>query len=578
MHMPDLSDEELDALFQQGAEGYPEELNLGAWARMEQRLDDARVQQLVNRKVARWFAAEIGIVAVLLLLWGGYREYLPGNGIPPAPAAAARAATQRQNDAASTARPRRVAEAASASQALAVAPTEAAPAPLTAGSATAQVDKASNGAAPAVGPAAVPAGVVPRRKGRLLPPAVTLAGTPDEPGAAAQSEASGTGAAPSATTRRRKNQLTTPLLIAAGRSKSAVGKAGRAAASSETAAAARLGQTATSAPNQAATAASSAGSTATTPASGAAPGTASAPFTPAATGATGNNGPVTAGTEPGAANGTTPAATGAGAATATTPNGGAAAGLFPAETAAAGDVASHPAAPSTPALDVEALQPVSPALLTDALSQLPTALPADSIVRRRARPFVPSRLFITGLYAPELSTVRGAGATRVGHSAGLQIEYLLLPRLRLDVGLLSSMKYYRAHPEDYTPSRTPLYPIEHIDATCRITDIPVSLRYDAWQGVRYRAFGGVGLSSLLMRDEQYRYIYYSTTSTYTRRVKKGSRHLFSVLNLSAGLERQLTPRWSVQAEPYVKLPLGGVGAGKVRLSSGGVFFGLKYGL
>ncbi len=43
MHMPDLSDEELDALFRQGAEGYPEELNLGAWARMEQQLDDARV-------------------------------------------------------------------------------------------------------------------------------------------------------------------------------------------------------------------------------------------------------------------------------------------------------------------------------------------------------------------------------------------------------------------------------------------------------------------------------------------------------------------------------------------------------
>ncbi|RAK66899.1 hypothetical protein DLM85_11870 [Hymenobacter edaphi] len=237
-------------------------------------------------------------------------------------------------------------------------------------------------------------------------------------------------------------------------------------------------------------------------------------------------------------------------------------------TTAAGEVAD----------DTAALLPLTTPLQLQAAGELPTELPSGSIVRRRPRPFVPSRLFITGLYAPELSTVRRAGFERPGHSAGLQVEYLLRPRLRLTVGLLSSMKYYRASSKDYAPARPPLYPIEYIDATCRITDIPVNLRYEAWQGVRYRAFVGAGLSSLLMRDEQYRYIYSGTAYTYTRQVRKGSKHPFSVVNLSAGLERQLSPRWSVQAEPYLKMPLGGVGAGKVRLSSGGVFFGLKYGL
>jgi hypothetical protein len=50
-----------------------------------------------------------------------------------------------------------------------------------------------------------------------------------------------------------------------------------------------------------------------------------------------------------------------------------------------------------------------------------------------------------------------------------------------------------------------------------------------------------------------------------------------VLNLAAGYERDLSAHWSVLAEPYVKLPMGGVGAGKVRLASGGVFLGIKYG-
>lgn len=33
----------------------------------------------------------------------------------------------------------------------------------------------------------------------------------------------------------------------------------------------------------------------------------------------------------------------------------------------------------------------------------------------------------------------------------------------------------------------------------------------------------------------------------------------------------------MQAEPYVKLPLGGVGIGKVYLTNAGAFIGVKYG-
>ena len=49
------------------------------------------------------------------------------------------------------------------------------------------------------------------------------------------------------------------------------------------------------------------------------------------------------------------------------------------------------------------------------------------------------------------------------------------------------------------------------------------------------------------------------------------------LNLSAGYEYEAGPHWRLQAEPYVKVPLTGVGAGKVQLLSAGVYFGLKYG-
>jgi len=47
-----------------------------------------------------------------------------------------------------------------------------------------------------------------------------------------------------------------------------------------------------------------------------------------------------------------------------------------------------------------------------------------------------------------------------------------------------------------------------------------------------------------------------------------------VLDLSAGYEYTLNKRFSLAAEPYVKLPFSGVGAGKIKLNSAGVLFTL----
>jgi hypothetical protein len=56
-----------------------------------------------------------------------------------------------------------------------------------------------------------------------------------------------------------------------------------------------------------------------------------------------------------------------------------------------------------------------------------------------------------------------------------------------------------------------------------------------------------------------------------------NQHLLRILNLTAGVEYGLGTRWNLLAEPYVKVPLAGVGMGKVKLLSAGVLFGLKYG-
>ncbi|UOQ53198.1 hypothetical protein [Hymenobacter cellulosivorans] len=71
MRTPDMSDEELDALFQRSAENYPDEHNLSAWLQMERKLDEAAAGQLVRQRVLRIFALEAVVVLMALLGWWG---------------------------------------------------------------------------------------------------------------------------------------------------------------------------------------------------------------------------------------------------------------------------------------------------------------------------------------------------------------------------------------------------------------------------------------------------------------------------------------------------------------------------
>jgi hypothetical protein len=182
--------------------------------------------------------------------------------------------------------------------------------------------------------------------------------------------------------------------------------------------------------------------------------------------------------------------------------------------------------------------------------------------------------------APDVSTVKFVNVQRPLINAGLILEYRLGQRFRVSTGLLRGNKKYYARREDYAfPPAAYTRDFSRVDGSCTILDVPLNLRYDALVRPNARLFGTVGVSSFFMQHERYTYDYVDNNMTYTweSSFSNENRHLFSILNLSFGYERSLSNHWSLQAEPYLKLPLAGVGAGKVKLTSAGVFLGMKYG-
>lgn len=474
-----MSDEELDELVRRSAEAYPEEIPLGGWLRMEDKLNKAATDQLVRRKVVRLFMFEVAIVALLLLLWQGYRTATTGAEVAQQPARTTLPATKKAT--------------------------------------TVATPEASEQATTALKPSASTSPSVPTTPKTLASKAA------DKPTLASAEVSIPRSSRREATVRPRAKDTdnlfisaTTPrkrrLLAAADESQRTLAVQNSSSLRTEV-------EDEDSRPTTSNKVAEAnpllskeiASSLTNTPEASQRPELAQQPTMPA------------------------------------------------------------PVAPTLPAQDTLVQKSV-----------VPTPAPDSTQTKRPERPRPAHRLVVGVLVAPSFSAVRRLETARFGNDLGVTLEYRLTSRLRVRASVIRSVKQYGAASSDYTiPASWPWRQGDYeVNANCRMTEIPLNLRYDVVSRPKYAVFASVGLSSLLMRYECYDYDYQvnGQPRTAVAEVYNGNNHAFGLLNLSGGVERPLGSRWSVQAEPFLQLPLGGVGAGKVRLTSGGAAFSVKYGL
>jgi hypothetical protein len=208
----------------------------------------------------------------------------------------------------------------------------------------------------------------------------------------------------------------------------------------------------------------------------------------------------------------------------------------------------------------------------------PVAVEKTNSNKQKNKGSFANNFFVTVSAGPDFSAVGGnMGEFRLGVGAG--IGYQISKKFSVRTGFYAARKVYTADPEDYHPPYNfwTYYPnLKNIDANCKVYEIPVTVDYKISSNKKESWFASAGLSSLLMKEETYEYYFKPNYSpnyiTYSKTIHDQNKHYFSVLNLSGGYTRVLNKNISLQAEPYVKIALDGVGYGKVNLNSGGVLF------
>lgn len=198
----------------------------------------------------------------------------------------------------------------------------------------------------------------------------------------------------------------------------------------------------------------------------------------------------------------------------------------------------------------------------------------------------PSELLKKGIffrigYSPDLSSISGNKTTKVGTNYSALIEWRMSPKWTINGGIIKSMKYYDAYPEQYNwPAnwKKPPNPLIEIIATCNMLDIPINLRYDFKSTQNKTFFVSSGITSYVMLKEKYEYEYENNDDPSIKWKKwEGStgNYKLGVLNLSAGMEFITKKKVSFQLEPYSKISLMDIGFGKVKLNSFGLLISSK---
>ena len=192
-------------------------------------------------------------------------------------------------------------------------------------------------------------------------------------------------------------------------------------------------------------------------------------------------------------------------------------------------------------------------------------------------------------FGPDYTDAGGIANNQLGNNIGLTIGYYLTRKLSVNTGIIYSNKFYWSegeaynHPQPYQPGgnyNTFAYapPIELVNGSCNMWEIPLTLRYDFTQNKKTKFFANAGLSSYFMMKQSYIFFFHSGYRALALKTTDNQQlnYWFDVANISVGMETDIGKGFSFQVEPFLKLPFKKMGSEDLRLNSYGVLLSFRY--
>lgn len=191
----------------------------------------------------------------------------------------------------------------------------------------------------------------------------------------------------------------------------------------------------------------------------------------------------------------------------------------------------------------------------------------------KRNPYLGKLTFSVGA-APALNGVNTLKGGDWGGDLGMALTIGLSKKWSFTTGVIYAKKVYSTGYENYNPVNPPSisYKPTSVDADCRVLDIPLNINYKLFSNKQNEIKLSTGLSSYMMLKEDYSFNYTNPSypSNYVYEVRNENKHWLGVVNASVEYQRKINTTMSIGIQPFVKIPLDGVGYSRVKLKTAGV--------
>jgi len=183
------------------------------------------------------------------------------------------------------------------------------------------------------------------------------------------------------------------------------------------------------------------------------------------------------------------------------------------------------------------------------------------------------------LYARDESSIGFESNRGQGYSWQFLAGFRFAKRWSIESGIhIEKKEYYTNGAHTNKAFLNPAGTVLWIESESRLLEIPLTVKYDALLKKRHNLFVATGLSSYIINREDFEYeeevngVIQKSNVAFT----KATSNLFSTINFSLGYQYRLGKIGSIRIEPYLNLPISGIGKGESPVISKGIYVGWVY--
>ena len=180
---------------------------------------------------------------------------------------------------------------------------------------------------------------------------------------------------------------------------------------------------------------------------------------------------------------------------------------------------------------------------------------------------------------PDFSKVQTGPFSGPGLGAGVIAGYKINSRVFLETGISIDTKYYYSNGNIFNKADASMPDemiINNLESRSRILEIPLNVGCLFYGNKNTNLFVATGIAAYIMTKEKNNYNFTENGSPgkMVGIYERNNLKMPAVFNISAGLEERLSKLINLRIEPYLKLPLQGIGVGKLPVTSAGIQVGI----